>query len=391
MELLFLSERFPPDIGGVAASARRIATALASLGHRVQLVTLVRDLTGGSVASQTLAPNLTVHRIGQSRHIDFTLQQLLNFLEWLHQKHSFRAIWGHYLQTAGFVAAWVGRRFGVPSLLAVRGNDLDRLLFPPGDFARLEWSLRNCHRIVTVTADLAAKVRALVGREAFVLPNSVDTDLFQPGPSSTELAERYGLKADELILGFSGELRAKKGMTFLLEAFRQVRHARPTRLLVIGEVRPRDRGEYVRTLAAAGSADGVVVSGHISEPEQVVRHLCLCGLFLLPSLWEGMPNSLLEAMATGVPVIASDAGGIPEVVRDGVTGLLLPRTHLHRLGPRIEEWLALSAERRALMVHAARQAVLERYSLERERERLANLLGNLGAPSSEPAAFDTNE
>jgi glycosyltransferase involved in cell wall biosynthesis len=380
MQVLFLTDHFPPDIGGVAASARRIAATLAALGHAVHVLTLVRDLPGGTAASQPSAPNLTMHRFGQSRNIDFTLQQLLNFLEWLHDQHGFQAIWGHYLQTAGFLAAWVGRRFNVPSLLAVRGNDLDRLLFPPGDFARLEWSLRNCHRIVTVTADLAAKVRALVGRESFVLPNSVDTELFRPGPKPTDLAERLGLAPDHLVLGFSGELRAKKGMAFLLEAFRQVRLARPTRLLVIGEVRPRDRGEYVRTLAAAGITDGITLTGHLAEPAEVVRYLRLCDLFLLPSLWEGMPNSLLEAMATGVPVIASDAGGIPEVMHDGVTGLLLPRTHLHRLGARIEDWLTRPPEPRAKIVQAARQVVEQRNSLAQERERLTELLADKVRP-----------
>src|SRR5205823_6026447 len=119
--------------------------------------------------------------------LDFTLQQALNFIEWLHGRQRFSVIWGHYLHLAGFLATWVGRRCAIPSVLAVRGNDLDRLLFPPGDFARLEWCLRSCDRIVTVTADLAAKVRAVVDRRAVVIPNAVDTTLFHPGPKPADL------------------------------------------------------------------------------------------------------------------------------------------------------------------------------------------------------------
>jgi glycosyltransferase involved in cell wall biosynthesis len=378
MRLLFISERYPPEVGGVAASGQRISRSLARLGHEVHVLVLTRELPGGAVSSQPVQPGLTLHRLGQARSLDFTLQQALTFLEWLHRQHSFAAVWGHYLQTAGFLAAWLGRLLGVPSILAVRGNDLDRLLLPPGDFARLEWCLRTGDHLLAVSSDLAAKVRALVDRAATVLPNAVDTDLFHPGEGPEDLRLRYGLQAEELVLGFSGELRAKKGLSFLMEAFRQVRAVRPTRLLVVGEVRARDQGEFARARALCGEGvRDITVTGHLPDPAEVARHLRLCDLFLLPALWEGMPNSLLEAMACGVPVIASDAGGIPEVVHDGVNGLLLSRAHLHLLGRRIEEWLALPEARQKGLAEAGRRTVVEHHSPAVEEQRLGCLLAEL--------------
>ena len=76
----------------------------------------------------------------------------------------------------------------------------------------------------------------------------------------------------------------------------------------------------------------------------MARHLRLCDVVLLPSVWDGMPNALLEAMACGRPVIASDAGGIAEVVEHGVSGLLVPRASLHRLGEAVLELLGLGPE-----------------------------------------------
>ena len=61
----------------------------------------------------------------------------------------------------------------------------------------------------------------------------------------------------------------------------------------------------------------VIVTGHLDLPEQVAEHLSLCDVYLQPSLWEGMPNALMEAMASGCGCIGSDAGGIPEVIEHG--------------------------------------------------------------------------
>jgi glycosyltransferase involved in cell wall biosynthesis len=374
MHLLFLSERFPPEIGGVAASADRIARSLAALGHAVHVVTLTRDLPAGSVERTSLGPGLHRYRLGQSKNLDFTLQQAITFLEWLHGQERFGLFWGHFVQTAGFLAAWLGRRLGVPSLLALRGNDFDRQVFPPGDFARLHWCLLHASRLVSVSQDLAAKVRALVERTATVLPNAVDTDLFAPGPRADELRARLGLPGEELLLGFSGELRAKKGLNFLLAALQHVRARQPARLLVIGEVRGGDRGDFERSLVGLGLEGAVTVTGHLTDAAEVARHLRLCDLFVLPSLWEGMPNGLLEAMACGVPVVASDAGGIPEIVRDAVEGLVVPRTHLHQLGPRIGAWLALPEADQQRMVSAARQRVETYHSLAVERAALGRIV-----------------
>jgi glycosyltransferase involved in cell wall biosynthesis len=377
MHILFLSERFPPDIGGVAASAARITGSLAALGHTVHVVTLTRDLPAGSVERTQLADGLHRYRLGQSKNLDFTLQQALTFLEWLHGHERFGLLWGHFVQTAGFLAAWLGRRLGVPSLLALRGNDFDRQVFPPGDFARLHWCLLHGTHLVSVSQDLAAKVKALVDRTSTVLPNAVDTDLFAPGRREEGLAARLGVPAGELLLGFSGELRAKKGLNFLLAAVQHVRLRQPARLLVIGEVRGGDRGEFERVLVGLGLEGAVTVTGHLADPAEVARHLRLCDLFVLPSLWEGMPNGLLEAMACGVPVVASDAGGIPEIVRDGVEGLLVPRTHLHQVGPRIAAWLALPDGERGRMAVAARRRVESQHSLAVEREALGRIVADV--------------
>lgn len=375
MRILFATDNYPPEIGGVAASAGRISKSLARMGHTVEVLVLARDLPAGLAERHLLDEQLIVHRFGRSKNIDFTLQQATIFLEWLDRQSPFDLIWGHYLQTAGFLAAWLGRLWKRRSVVAVRGNDLDRLLFPPGDFARLRWCLESASQIVTVTADLAAKVEALVGRTAQVVPNSVDASIFTPGEKPADLLERYAIRPEEVVLVFSGELRAKKGLVFLIHALRELAQRRPVRLVVIGEVRPKEQGDYQTALASTPElANHITITGHIPHAHEVARHLRLADVFLLPSLWEGMPNGLLEAMAAGVPVLASDAGGIAEVLVDRESGFVVPRTHLHHLAPRVEEILAMTGARRKLITDFARQKVLTAHSLAAEEAALAKVL-----------------
>lgn len=352
---------------------------MARAGHQVEVVVHARELPGGAVESTQPEANLTVHRCGPARSTDYTQQQTLIFLEWLHRRQAFDLVWGHYLTSAGFLAAWFGKSSGIPSILSVRGNDLDKELFPPGDFGRLEWSLRAATQVVAVSRDLADKVRVLVDRQALVLPNSVDVELFRPGPRSDELIRKYNLSPHEVVLGFSGELRAKKGLPFLVQCFREILARQPARLLIVGQVRGSDRGELERLLDDDNVRERVIVTGHLPEPSDVAEHLRLADVLLIPSLWEGMPNSLLEALATGIPVVASDAGAIPEIVVDGVHALLLPRTHLHLLGQRVDELLAQPGDSRQAMVNAGRKLVEQHYSPASEARRLAEILSNVGA------------
>jgi glycosyltransferase involved in cell wall biosynthesis len=379
MRLAFLTERYPPDIGGLAANAERLCRGLGRLGHAVEVFAPAADLAPGSAAMRLAESHLTLHRFGPFDDPQLQLTRSVEYLEFVHRRQRFDAVWGHGLRRAGFLATWLGRHLGVPVLLAVRGDDLDELLYPPGDFARLEWCLRSATRVSTVTAGLAEQVKVLAGKEAYLLPNGVDGERFKPGPRPPGLLVRYGLGAEELVLGFSGELRASKGMGFLFEAFRHVWGVCRCRLLLLGDVHPNDRAEFSRLVQAVpGAASAVLRTGHLADPGSVAKHLRLCDVLLLPSLREGLPNSLLEAMAAGVPVVASAVGGVPEVVRDGVNGLLVPRTHLHRVGSRVLEALDWPDQKRRAVVTAARVTVLRDYSLEREQEALAAFLADLG-------------
>jgi glycosyltransferase involved in cell wall biosynthesis len=391
--LLFITERFAPDLGGLARSATRLAGTLSQLGMEIDVVTWSRYLQPGEVLPpETREANTRIYRIGLYRHWDMTMPHTLNVLDWLHSSCGYDAVWGHYLFPSGFLATWFAALQGLVSTVSARGNDIDREMFPPGDFARLQWTLQHANTITAVSADMSRKIQLVSGRDdVLVLKNVVDTEIFSPIPrGGTEshnppqarrggiTKENLGIASDEVVLGFCGELREKKGQQFLLNALTTVRQVRPACILIIGEVRTSQESvlQLYKTHQPE-NAQRIIITGHLPNSEAVAEHLHLCDVYLQPSLWEGMPNALLEAMACGCCCIASDAGGIPEVISHGKNGFVLPRSYLHKLGEAVLECLAMTTEEKNQISQAARNRILTEYSLAQEKLQLQTLIARL--------------
>ncbi|MCP4848827.1 MAG: glycosyltransferase family 4 protein [Verrucomicrobiaceae bacterium] len=380
MNVLMICERFPPEVGGLACSGGRIASSLHRIGCKVHVLAWSRNLPPGLVQSEEVE-GVVLHRMGRFSNWDLTLQHSLNVLGSLHEKHSFDLTWGHYLQVAGFLAVIFARSEKLRSVVSARGNDIDQLMFPPGDFARLKWTLEQASLVTSVSSELAKKIRLLAGDDfqVTVLPNVVDLEVFSPREPEQAMRKELGIEPEEIIIGFSGELRHKKGLPFLPGALAEVRRNRPASLLVIGEIRARERS----TLSGFAAEDPqtaarILSTGHLEQPVEVAKRLSLCDLIVQPSVWDGMPNSVMEAMACECLVLASDAGGIPEVVTHGANGALISKTKLNRLGEAVIEVLELPADQRQRMQRAARRTIAENFSEEVEECALRTVLQKLG-------------
>ncbi len=227
---------------------------------------------------------------------------------------------------------------------------------------------------------MAKKISVLSHRkDVFVLHNSVDANVFDVARFEKAEAHKLrcalGIAEDELVLGFSGELREKKGLAFLLESLTAVRKQIPACLLVIGEVRLSQKTAIqLYESEFPDDAARLLVTGHTSAPDMVARHLQICDIYLQPSLFEGMPNALLEAMACQRLCIASDAGGIPEIIRHGENGFMLKRALLNHLSSAIMEAVELDVQQKEEIGKNARKTVMKSFSGEHERESLIQLL-----------------
>ena len=220
---------------------------------------------------------------------------------------------------------------------------------------------------VALSKDLEQYLDRHVGvdsRRIAQIYNGVDTARFSPATDGRARIEGCPFTDDDLwLVGTVGRLQQVKDQVTLAEAFvRAVKHGparTPMRLVVAGDGPLRPRVEKV--LDAAGMRQLAWLPGARDDVPEILRGL---DCFVLPSLAEGISNTILEAMACGLPVIATCVGGNPELVEDGVSGRLVPPVNAEAMAAALYRYFDDSALARS-HGQAGRNAVLQRFSLDR--------------------------
>jgi len=375
MRVALLSDRFPPDPGGLARATDRIAAGLSRLGHDVEVLALSSAGRPGALQTGERG-GVGVFRLGSLRHDEDSSAALFDLLVKRHADSPFDVVHGFYLVRAGFLAAYGGNYLGIPSVVSARGNDLDRSLLDPGRAALVLRALDLASLVTAVSRDLARKATALAPQARVeVVTNGVDAGLFRPVRRDAAFARSLGLTG-RVVVGFTGELRQKKGIVALMESLAELARERPVSLLAVGGVREDDAGLF-GLLQRKHAAVHVALLPH-REAADLPPLYALMDAFVHPSLRDGTPNALLEAMACGRPVVGSTAGGIPDVVRDGRDGLLVPPGDARALAAALRGLIGDRAAARALG-RAGRARVTRDFSPEAEAAGYQSLYRGLQA------------
>ena len=229
-----------------------------------------------------------------------------------------------HLFRAELLGTRAARAAGTPVVVATGHSSRVR---SPADVAALAAVTPSIDRLIVPSAAIAAKVRA-EGRgaaEITIVPNGVDLDRFSPHRSSQDMAafrDALGIPPDAFLIGVVARLEPEKGHRYLLEALPAILQAVPSAwLLLVGEGSQTDalRGQ-ARSLPLP-ARQRVVFAGFQTDVGALTQAVDVA---VMPSLREAQGLALLEAMAAGRPVVATAVGGIPETIRDGMDGLLVP-------------------------------------------------------------------
>jgi glycosyltransferase involved in cell wall biosynthesis len=203
-----------------------------------------------------------------------------------------------------------------------------------------------------------------------VIPNGVDAEHFKPLSRNNVLAESLGLTKEgniaetSRVIGFTGELREKKGLQALLIAYARVNTKQAATLLIVGDVRTGVDKQVFEEFKHSNPTARIVVTGFVPSHD-LPSYYSLMDLFVHPSMRDGLPNALLEAMACERAVIGTNIGGIIDAVKDSENGRLIPAKDIDELANTMEELLS-DNQLRMKLGSAARQTVIENFTLQEE-------------------------
>jgi glycosyltransferase involved in cell wall biosynthesis len=220
---------------------------------------------------------------------------------------------------------------------------------------------------------------SLLGRyPVSVIPYGLDTDLYHPMPEARHLIEAFGIAPSTRVVLFVADWTSvrRKGFELLDAALGALCHSSKTALISLG------RGDSPRLQSKLTH----IHLGSLTDDRMIAAVYSMADVFVIPSLQDNLPNAVLEAMACGSAVVGFNIGGIPDMVRDGVNGLLAPEGDVKGLAEAIQTLLG-DDERRRAMGKAAREIAEREYSRRLQGDRYVELYRSLSA-SARGAAGD---
>lgn len=365
-----------PTYGGSGVVASELGMRLAQRGHEVHFVSYQLPFRVDHTQ-----PNVHFHEVEVSsyplfRYPPYALA-LATKLVSVVRTHGVKLIHVHYAIPHAISANLTKQMCcdcGIRTVTTLHGTDIT-IVGSDHSFAEVtRFGIRGSDAVTAVSESLARDTRELfdLDKEIEVIPNFVDTALFTPALRSLELRRRYAEDHESLVMHVSN-FRPVKRVTDVVRIFAHIAAKQPARLLMVGTGPDRQAAEdEARRL-------GIWDRLHLVGAMTGVHELLACAdLFLLPSETESFGLAALEAMASGVPVVASAAGGLPEVVAHEETGFLAPVGSIEAMA----QWgaaLLANPEQHRRVAGAARQRAESMFAMDPIVDRYEDLYSRVMA------------
>jgi N-acetyl-alpha-D-glucosaminyl L-malate synthase BshA len=348
-----------PTVGGSGILATALGKDLARRGHEVHFICYERPFRLSADGPRLHFHHVAINDYGLFKYPDYTLPLSVRMAE-IGRDHRLDVLHVHYAvphATAAILARSMLPREQQPRVVTtLHGTDTTLLGYDPGYAPAIRHALINSDAVTTVSESLKRETQRVFDFED---PIEVIHNFFVPRPprrSREEVRRELGL-GDEVVVLHSSNLRPGKRIDLLLETVARVRPVNAFKLLVLAGEPFAPFAEQVRRL---GLADFVIVREKVTDIED---YLQVADIGLYTSETESFCLSILEAMCFGCPSVSTRVGGIPEVVEDNQSSLLVPFGDVDALAGALEGLIDDNARRRALG-RAAQARARERFSAE---------------------------
>jgi glycosyltransferase involved in cell wall biosynthesis len=286
---------------------------------RSQFEPVVLSFTEGPMVDRLRGMGIRTHVLHTEKPFDVT--------KWVEVKALIRSEGVDLVHAHGTRASsntlWAARHLNIPLIYTIHGwsfhNDQHPLVRKLRIWGERWITTRSSVNIAVSASNRASGLEQIPGLEAVVINNGIDQQKFSPGRSFKNIRAELGIPADVVLVLFLARFTAHKQPLTLIRAFREALRAMPgMRLLMVGDGDQREEG--LQLVSELGLEAAVSFQAFRQDVPDI---LAAADIFVLPSLWEGLPIGLLEAMAMGKAVIATEVDGTKEVVRPGENGLLV--------------------------------------------------------------------
>jgi len=368
LKIALCSDWFYPRIGGVTSHIVGLAIELTKQGHEVQIIT-----TENGVRNCSNSPFSSIYRISVSEVARLVPSSTIVIppnpakIREVLQRECFDVVHGHHAFTpTSLLSIQAAKKLGTPTVLTnhtISFAPRKGYFWVPLSFALFPFKMYigRADRVISVSSAAADFIGHFVDRERIiVVPNGVDIHRFNHVGNDARLAYVSDASKSVPTALYVGRLAYSKGVHVLIRAMPRVLKEVPdAQLLIAGDGLMRGYLEYL--IGRLSLNDHVKLLGFIPD-EALPKLYHSCDVFVLPSLCcEAFGIALLEAMASGKPIVASRAGGIPEVIRNGVTGVLVNKGDLDSIS---REVIRLMIDKRfaKTLGQNARRVVETKYS-----------------------------
>jgi glycosyltransferase involved in cell wall biosynthesis len=346
---------FPPDVGGVGQSVHRIALMLKDLGYDVHVAVFhskqrKEDGWQRSGCKSAIQDGIVVHRLTPATRSEEPIMQdflseIFFLLEQLHRQYQFDLFHGFFINETGFLTTLLAKEQGVPVINSVRGSDLHKHVFNPKQHGQVAWTLAQSDWVTFVSQALQRRAWVLVPEirhRTTAFWNSIQPVEFDRLPTPPGCDRFQGT-----VIGSVGRFRDKKGLEFLLDACATLAATTPLTLLLVGDYADRERPYWQQQVEASSIADRVILTGMV-ERTAALAYLPHMDIFTVPSLHDGCPNAMLEAMLAGRAIVGTEVDAIGEILRNRVNALVVPPGDSSALAQALQELIAKPSLRQQL-------------------------------------------
>lgn len=339
------------------------------------------------ICGLTHDPDGTIETLLRQKNIRYKfIPELVRDVSLLKDVHAFFTLLGFLRQNrfdivhthsskAGILGRWAARFAGVKHIIHTPHGHVFYGYFSPWLTAIFlfaeQLTARITDKIITLTEKGKTEhVQLKIGSPEKFIPvySGIDINAAADRAPDIHLRDRYGIHKSDIVIGTVTRLVTIKGVEHLIRAVGSLRSRHPNvRLMIIGEGPLKD--ELAKFVSELALTDSVVFCGFHNDPLPFFHAF---DIFCLPSLNEGMGRVILEAMACGKPVVASDTGGIPELVQDGVTGFLCPIADPGSIAAAIEKLINNNQLCREFGA-AGKKAATAKFSIEKMISDIENI------------------